>query len=421
VTVVLAHVDAALKRWDSVKASNALRAVDPTRIYAESTSAPDGELSGLLCSIKDLLPVAGVESCAGSLTLEGNIPDHESALVETLRGSGAVIAGKGVCAEFGFGVDTENRLDGRVTNPLDPTISPGGSSGGDAVAVGTGVVDFAIAGDYGGSTRWPAQAMKVLGLRIGVGRAPERNQIGSPSSGLQARLDVPGVLARDPQVLQRVVQTLLADADPAERRGRLLVLPPIAFGAVTNHVITASKDAVRRFEDLGYTAKTADETLQRTLIDAVTTYGELRRLTDLHDGVRAIVAGKEDLLCASTRAVLDAAAANTAQVDEATVAQLTRRADEIAATVAAALDEFDALLMPIAASGSIGFASTTDVGGAQRNAVALHAHLRAVSLTGLPALALPVRDHVAVQLVGAPRTELSLCDLATDFDERSFS
>lgn len=413
---LLERVDVAVDRWREIESSHALRAVEPDRIRAEVASARNGMLSGLLFSVKDVLPVAGVESCAGSLVLEGNIPRIESPLIAAIRESGAVVFGKGVCAEFGFGVDTENRLDGRVTNPLDDTVSPGGSSGGDAVAVANGVVDFAIGGDYGGSVRWPAQATGVLGLRMGLGRSPARNQLGAPSTGLALRLDAPGILARSPRLLGSVVSVITGDASPDSPSGRLLTLRSDALGAVSDQVSVSLERAEQRARLSGYTVVEASPMVEQTLIRSLEVYRALRSLTDGHDGVRAIVAGREALLCDSTRAVLAAAAESVAAADGDTVLALEREATLLAEIMATALGGFDGLLMPLAASGPLCFGGSTVVGGTVRDAVSLHDHLRAVSLTGLPALSVPVGGRSSVQIVGRARGELTLCALAEQLD-----
>jgi amidase len=405
------HVDNALQRWDSLRHTRALRAVDATRVAAEADRAPDGRLHGLLFSVKDLFPVAGVESCAGSLLLAGNVPVCDPPLIAALRGAGATVFGKGVCPEFGFGVDTENRLDGRVRHHGDPAISPGGSSGGDAVAVGAGVVDFALAGDYGGSVRWPAQAAGVLGLRFGVGRAIATGRLGAPSSGLQARLEVPGVLAADPGVLRGVVDVLLGPA--TIRPVRRLVLPdPELLGPLSPPVATAIEEFAARAARRGYAVVDAPAGLTAALAAAFEVYRRLRELTDTHDGVRALAIGRDELLADSTRAVLAAAAESTAGADRGEVAALQARAAELGRTVRAALIGADAIALPVAASGAIGFGARVDIGGTTHDATGLHAHLRAVSLTGQPALAVPVAERIAVQLVGADGAEQLLCAIA---------
>jgi Asp-tRNA(Asn)/Glu-tRNA(Gln) amidotransferase A subunit family amidase len=149
------NIDEALERWQEFAWTRAVRAVDPGRIRAEIGTAPDGPLSGTLFTVKDLFPVKGLKSAAGSLVLAGHVPVQETQMIAALRAAGSVCFGKGVCAEFGMGIDTAQRLDGQVLHPFQPDLSPGGSSGGDAVAVATRMVDFAIGGDYGGSIRGP--------------------------------------------------------------------------------------------------------------------------------------------------------------------------------------------------------------------------------------------------------------------------
>ncbi|HEY3736034.1 MAG TPA: amidase [Jatrophihabitans sp.] len=405
------YAEAALERWEELSFTHALRAVSPERVLREAVGAT-GALAGLCFSVKDLFPVAGVESCAGSLTQVGNVPRTDPPLVAAVRDAGAVVVGKGVCPEFGFGVDTENRLDGRVVHPNDPSISPGGSSGGDAVAVSARVVDFALAGDYGGSARWPAQAMGILGLRCGVGRAPARDQIGAPAVGQQARLDVPGILARDASVLRRVVGVLMGDGALRPRTRRIVVVPAEALGAVSPEVAAGMEDACRRVQNAGYDLVDASPVVAEALVEAYAVYRRLRELTDTHDGVRALVDGREDLLAPSSLAVLAAAEASTQTAERGEVEELVGKEQDVRQRVTMAVEHADALLLPVAVCGAIGFGEQVLVGGTAYDATALHGWLRAVSLTGLPAISMPVAERVSVQLVGPAGAEARLCDLA---------
>jgi len=463
------RLDEALKRWDRYSFTHALRAVDAARITAESLAAPHGPLRGLLFSVKDLFPVAGVESCAGSLLLRGSVPERDPALIAALRAAGAVVLGKGVCAEFGFGVDTENRLDGRVLHFADSSVSPGGSSGGDAIAVGAGIVDFAVAGDYGGSVRWPAQAARIFGLRLGLahpmararasGRIGLRPPDGQPAS-LQREAETAGLMARSPRVLRTVLAALaerplegaprirsesswLAPAGgphPAGHlypgqagrrqapRKRLIVSDGTEIAPVMPEVSAALAAARGAAERAGYHVATAPDGLRDALRDALPVYAALRAATDDHAEVRQLAAGQEELLCGSTRAVLAQSERVRASPDPATVSRLRERAAQIGLAVRAALRSAaaDALLMPTAASGPIGFGARVEVAGRVLDATDLMAHCRAVSLTGLPALSvpagrlpqlMPARTGVSVQLVGADREEDLLCAVAADLTE----
>jgi amidase len=411
----------ALARWERYSFTHALRAVDAERIASERRDAPDGPLRGLLFSVKDLFPVADMESCAGSLLLRGWVPDKDSELTAALRAAGATVFGKGVCAEFGFGLDTENRLDGRVLHFADPSISPGGSSGGDAVAVGAGIVDFALGGDYGGSVRWPAQAAGILGLRFGTAH-PLASVIAAGRIGLrppsqQAELETAGIMARSAGTLRTVLAALADAAGEGEARDRsvppvfsrplrVLVSDGTEVAPVLPAVAAAVATARAAATSAGHDLLPAPDGLRDALRDAFAVYTALRAATDDHQAVRRLAAGREELLCGSTMAVLQHAERTVAQADPASVSRLRWRAASIRAAIRAELAaaSADALLMPLAASGPIGF-------GAQ---VPLMAHCRAVSLTGLPALSVPVGHGLSVQLVGGDGGEDALSSLAGD-------
>lgn len=402
----------ALDRWQEFGWTRAVRAVNPSRIAADIGAAPDGPLAGTLFTVKDLFPVKGVESAAGSLVLAGNVPTEETPMIAALRDAGSVCFGKGVCAEFGMGTDTAQRLDGQVLHPFDPALSPGGSSGGDAVAVATRMVDFAIGGDYGGSIRWPAQATGVLGMRFGVGRAPEHGRLGLPMRGQQATYEVPGVIARDAALARAVTEVLLAPAPPAPLTRRLAVVPATAIGPVREDVVLG----MRRFTELaaarGFSVVDGGPDLAACLAHGYAIYQRMRALTDNQDAVRSLAAGREELLSDSTRAILAASKESTADADPNEIADLVERADAFRERVRGFLAGVDALVAPVAATGAIGFAETVELGGVPRDGFALATFARAVTLTGLPALSFPVGDHVSVQIIGADRGELALWDIA---------
>lgn len=447
-----ARAEQALARWERYVFTRALRAVDAPRVTAHARQAPGGPLHGLLCSVKDLFPVAGVESCAGSLLLRGSVPVTDRPLTAAVRAAGAVVLGKGVCAEFGFGTDTENRLDGRVLHFRDPAVSPGGSSGGDAVAVGAGIADFAVAGDYGGSVRWPAQAAGVYGLRLGVAHplagAAASGRIGLARPGaaeasLQSQTETAGLMARTPGVLQAVLAALADGARPGEARLRsvssggapdglpgpadrtgakvLLVTDGTEIAAVRPEAAAALAAARSAAERAGYRLLPAPAGLRDALADAYPVYAALRAATDDHREVRRLAADRAELLCPSTRAVLDQAQRSVAAASPDRVTRLRARAAEIRLAVRQALRAAgaDALLLPLAASGPAGFGARTEVAGRRLTAAGLLAHCRAVSLTGLPALSAPTAGSaLSVQLVGADRGEERLCAVAADLAGR---
>ena len=136
------------------------------------TSAP---LLGVPCPIKDLNPVAGIGWEAGSAALRGTLADIDDDIVDWLARSGTVMIGKTATPEFGLPCYTEPDGAPAARTPWDLSRSAGGSSGGAAAAVATGLTPIAHASDGGGSIRIPASACGLVGLkasrgRIGAGR-----------------------------------------------------------------------------------------------------------------------------------------------------------------------------------------------------------------------------------------------------------
>src|SRR5437879_9912514 len=125
-------------------------------------------------AVKDLVDVKGMVTTAGAVILP-NVPAADDApVIKRLRRAGCAIVGKANLHEFAYGVTSINPHYGTVRNPHDPARVAGGSSGGSAVAVATGMCDWAIGSDTGGSIRIPASLCGVAGFKpafgsIGVG------------------------------------------------------------------------------------------------------------------------------------------------------------------------------------------------------------------------------------------------------------
>ena len=131
-----------------------------------------GPLHGIPISLKDLIDVAGVPTTAASRVLAANIAKEDAPLVERLREAGAVLLGKTNLHEFALGTTSEDSAYGAVHNPRDASRSAGGSSGGSAAAVATGMGLASIGTDTGGSIRIPAAACGVVGLKPSIGEVP---------------------------------------------------------------------------------------------------------------------------------------------------------------------------------------------------------------------------------------------------------
>jgi amidase len=131
-----------------------------------------GPLHGLPVAVKDLVDTAGLRTTYGSALFADHVPETDDLVVARLRDAGAIIIGKTNTPEFGFGALCKNQLRGPTRNPFDTTLTSGGSSGGSAVAVATGMVGLAHGTDFGGSVRTPASFCGVAAIRPTPGRIP---------------------------------------------------------------------------------------------------------------------------------------------------------------------------------------------------------------------------------------------------------
>jgi len=131
-----------------------------------------GPLHGVPVTIKDLTLTKGIRTTWGSKVFEHNVPDEDSLIVERLKAAGAIILGKTNTPEFGAGGNTFNAVFGATRNPWNPALTCGGSSGGAAVALATGMGPIAQGSDTGGSLRTPAAFCGVVGFRTSPGLVP---------------------------------------------------------------------------------------------------------------------------------------------------------------------------------------------------------------------------------------------------------
>lgn len=142
-------------------------------------SAP---LAGIPMSLKDVLSVEGLPNTAGSKILEGYIPPYTCTVAKKLEEAGAILLGKVNTDEFTMGSSCENSAYKKTRNPWDTERVPGGSSGGSAASVATGMGIFSIGTDTGGSIRQPANFCGVTGLKVSYGRVSRYGIISYASS-----------------------------------------------------------------------------------------------------------------------------------------------------------------------------------------------------------------------------------------------
>ncbi|WP_428851988.1 amidase [Imbroritus primus] len=139
---------------------------------AISAGRPLGLLHGIPFTVKDIVNTAGVRTTFGAVPFADNVPAQDAVSVARLRAQGAILIGKTTSPEFGSKCLTDSPLYGRTRNAWDATRTSGGSSGGAAVAVASGIAPLAVATDGGGSTRIPAACNGVVGIKQSQGVVP---------------------------------------------------------------------------------------------------------------------------------------------------------------------------------------------------------------------------------------------------------
>jgi amidase len=212
---------------------------------ALASGAEVGLLHGLPFAFKDTHAAAGWRTTYGSPLYADHVPEADELLVERVRRAGVVVIGKTNVPEFAAGSHTFNPVFGTTLNPVDPSRSAGGSSGGAACALAAGMVPLADGSDMGGSLRNPASFCGVVGLRPSLGRVPEwplYNQWETTSVG--------GPMARNVGDLALLL-SVMAGPDPrapqALRDPGSAFAPPLA-GSLAGLRVALSTDLGGAFE-----------------------------------------------------------------------------------------------------------------------------------------------------------------------------
>ncbi|TDK50776.1 amidase [Antarcticimicrobium luteum] len=198
---------------------NAIVALQDEDALMQAARAADadprrGPLHGLPIAVKDLADVAGIPSTKGSPLLADFVPKSDELMAARMRAAGAIFIGKTNVPEFGLGSHTFNPVYGATMNPYDPARTCGGSSGGAAVALATGMLALADGSDMMGSLRNPAAWNNVYGFRPSWGLVPSE-PVGDT---FLHQLSTLGPMARSPQDIA-ILLDVIAGPDPRQPHG----------------------------------------------------------------------------------------------------------------------------------------------------------------------------------------------------------
>ncbi len=248
-----------LNSFLSIEREHALKQAEHLEGGSES-----GPLQGIAIAVKDNICTKGMQTSCGSRILFNYKAHYDATVIERLNKAGAIVIGKTNMDEFAMGSSNESSAFGAVKNPWDTTRVPGGSSGGSAVAVASGVVRAALGSETGGSVRQPASLCGIIGLKPTYGRisryglvafASSLDNIGIFGQTAEDAAKILGVIAgrdeRDSTSADVPVPDYHAALD-ADITGKKIGVPRELFGeGLDNEVRHAVERSIDNFKDLG--------------------------------------------------------------------------------------------------------------------------------------------------------------------------
>ncbi|PQZ90218.1 amidase [Arthrobacter sp. MYb227] len=410
----------------TVTAESALEsAVDADKKFA-AAQTPLPALHGMPLAFKDLLDVAGVPTTYGTAALPAMIAATDNPLVSTIRRAGAISLGKTQVPEFGLSCHSENDVAPAARNPLNPALSAGGSSGGEAAAIAAGMLPFGPGNDGGGSVRIPASACGLIGLKPGLGTVPSDVLDGTVDSFGAPRLTVSGPLAHnalDAALLMDAMvdptrstylETLRSGGIDSLRGLRIGVSTASPFESAYSIVLapeshSALSNAIKLLNDRSHHLEEAEFFYDLQYPEAFSTVWT--------SGLASapLPAGSETKLGTLARSFRERATTRAAQVSLEAAAKLT----EIAADFRTQWGRYDVVLTPAMAHTppEIGFYTSQDADIDYMRQCQYTPFTSMVNVSGLPAITVPTlrtKDGLSmgVQIIGRAGSEIQLLALA---------
>ncbi len=397
--VMQATLDRIAKVNGDVNAIVALR--DSDGLMAEAKACDDGPITGPLhglpIAVKDLVNVAGVVSSQGSPVFQDHVPASDDLIAARMRQAGAILIGKTNTPEFGLGSHTFNPVYGATCNPYDANRTCGGSSGGAAVALATGMVALADGSDMMGSLRNPAAWNNVYGFRPSWGRVPS-DPVGD---SFLHQLSTLGPMARCPEDLG-VLLDVISGPDPrlplavesapvspvtaAELQGLRIGWLGDWGGAFPTEpgILDICKDAMGVFDTRG--ARVEDVAPPFDAEKLWTSWITLRSFS-VAAGLEPLASQKEDLKDTAQWELDRGLALSAMEVHHASAIR-----SEWFRCAAKLFEQFDALVLPSAQIWpfSVDLSYPTEIAGRAMDTYHRWMHVTIpVSLIGLPCLAAP--------------------------------
>ena len=219
---------------------------------------PIGPLHGVPFTAKDPLAVAGMRAPNGSKLLADHVSDADCAPVARMRGAGAILLGKTNVSEFAMWWDSVNPLFGATANPHDVTRTAGGSSGGEAAAIASGMSPLGLGSDLGGSIRNPCHFVGLFGLKPGRDTVPFAEHAPLPAGPAIRMMGVVGPMARAVEDLELALGVLATPRlAPALRPARIAVFEEDGLQPVSRDCRAAVWTVASALEEAGYATAAA--------------------------------------------------------------------------------------------------------------------------------------------------------------------